>query len=155
MNLLVMSTFTMGLKYCLPDLLNLKLYFSSLTPFFWSESLRLAHPGGGVEGVVLTCISGRMHYLYILFGILHKNVFFLFTQSFIHSFTQSFISVGTHVYLCYIFSYNPIPLCLFCCSNCLSFCWFCSVAQSCLSLCDPMDCSTPGFPVLHCLLEFA
>ena len=25
----------------------------------------------------------------------------------------------------------------------------------CLTLCDPMDCSTPGFPVLHCLPEFA
>ena len=25
----------------------------------------------------------------------------------------------------------------------------CSVAQSCLTLCDPMDCSTPGFPVHH------
>ena len=24
-----------------------------------------------------------------------------------------------------------------------------SVAQSCLTLCNPMDCSTPGFPVLH------
>ena len=22
-------------------------------------------------------------------------------------------------------------------------------------LCDPMDCSTPAFPILHCLLEFA
>ena len=31
----------------------------------------------------------------------------------------------------------------------------CSVAQLCLSLCSPMDCSTPGFPVLHCLSEFA
>ena len=30
---------------------------------------------------------------------------------------------------------------------------FCSVAQSCLTLCDPMDCSMPGFPVLHHLLE--
>ena len=26
---------------------------------------------------------------------------------------------------------------------------FSSVAQSCLTLCDPMDCSTPGFPVSH------
>ena len=35
-------------------------------------------------------------------------------------------------------------------------CCCCSVAQSCLTLCDPMDCSTPGFPVLHYyLLEFA
>ena len=31
----------------------------------------------------------------------------------------------------------------------------CSIAQSCLILCDPTDCSTPGFPVLHYLPEFA
>ena len=30
----------------------------------------------------------------------------------------------------------------------------CSVTQLCPTLCDPMDCSTPGFPVLHCLPEF-
>ena len=28
-----------------------------------------------------------------------------------------------------------------------------SVTQSCLTLCDPMDCSTPGFPVHHQLPE--
>ena len=32
---------------------------------------------------------------------------------------------------------------------------FRSVAQSCLTLCDPMDCSTPGFPVHHQHLEFS
>ena len=32
---------------------------------------------------------------------------------------------------------------------------FSSVAQSGPTLCDPMDCSTIGFPVLHYLLEFA
>ena len=31
----------------------------------------------------------------------------------------------------------------------------CSVNKSYLTLCDPMDCSTPGSPVLHHLLEFA
>ena len=30
----------------------------------------------------------------------------------------------------------------------------CSITQLSLTLCNPMDCSTPGFPVLHCLLEF-
>ena len=30
---------------------------------------------------------------------------------------------------------------------------FISVTQSCLTLCDPMDCSTPGFPVQHQLSE--
>ena len=32
---------------------------------------------------------------------------------------------------------------------------FSSVAQSCPNPCDPMDCSTPGFPVHHQLLELA
>ena len=31
----------------------------------------------------------------------------------------------------------------------------CSVTKSCLTLCDPMDCSTPGSTVLHYLLKFA
>ena len=35
-----------------------------------------------------------------------------------------------------------------------SLCGWYLVAQSCLTLCDPMDCSTPGFPVLHYLPEF-
>ena len=34
-------------------------------------------------------------------------------------------------------------------------CCYCSVAKSCLTLCNPMDCSTPGFPVLHYLPEFS
>ena len=32
---------------------------------------------------------------------------------------------------------------------------WCSVTQLCLTLCDPMDCSTPSFPVLHHLQELA
>ena len=31
---------------------------------------------------------------------------------------------------------------------------FSSVAQSCPTLCDPMNCSTPGLPVHHQLPEF-
>ena len=31
----------------------------------------------------------------------------------------------------------------------------CSVAQSCPTLCNPMDCNMPGFPVLHHLPELA
>ena len=31
----------------------------------------------------------------------------------------------------------------------------CSVAQLCLPICNPMDCSTPGFHVCHHLLELA
>ena len=35
----------------------------------------------------------------------------------------------------------------------LSWIQFSSVTQSCPSLCDPMDCSIPGFPVHHQLPE--
>ena len=30
-----------------------------------------------------------------------------------------------------------------------------SITKQCLALCNPMDCSTPGFPVLHYYLEFS
>ena len=35
-----------------------------------------------------------------------------------------------------------------------SRCYCCSVAQSCPTLCNPMNYSTPGLPVHHQLLEF-
>ena len=45
--------------------------------------------------------------------------------------------------------------CLFCLiSFLISSIQFSSVAQSCPTLCNPMDCSLPGFPVHHQLPEF-
>ena len=41
---------------------------------------------------------------------------------------------------CTILKSGPMPQKLICC---------CSVAQSCPILWDPMDCSTPGFPIHH------
>ena len=38
------------------------------------------------------------------------------------------------------------------CGDC---CCFCSVAKSCPTLCNPMDCSTPGFSDLHYLPVFS
>ena len=38
--------------------------------------------------------------------------------------------------------------------ECVLFCC-CSVTQLLPILCDPMGCSTPGFPVFPCLLKFA
>ena len=42
--------------------------------------------------------------------------------------------------------YSQSPACSRCCR---------SVARSCLTLCNPMDCSTPDSSLLHCLPEFA
>ena len=49
--------------------------------------------------------------------------------------------------LCWFLLYSKvIQLCIYICY---------SVAKLYLTLCNPMDCSTPGSPVLHYLLEFA
>ena len=40
-------------------------------------------------------------------------------------------------------------------NQCFISFYCCSVAQLCLTLCKPTDCSTSGFLVLHYLLEFA
>ena len=39
-------------------------------------------------------------------------------------------------------------------ARCFMSVQFSSVAQLCQTLCEPMDCSTPGLPVHHQLLEF-
>ena len=54
-------------------------------------------------------------------------------------------------------AFSLLPLCITNASLCLSCCCYCycSVAKSCVTLCDSMDCSTPGSPVLLYLPEFA
>ena len=49
---------------------------------------------------------------------------------------------SVNIHLCFLFFPREDKLCC------------CSVAKSCLMLCDPMNYSTPGFSVLHYLPEF-
>ena len=62
---------------------------------------------------------------------------FLFAIFYCICYRPSFLTYG-HL------RYSPTSL--ICC---------CSVIKSCLNLLHPLNCSTPGFPVLHCLLKFA
>ena len=85
--------------------------------------------------------------LFILLG------FYLVPSSGIYSSAVSF-SLHFCVYsMCYagckavVLASGVCPLMGCCCC--------CSVTQSCPTFCDPMDCSTPDFPVLHCLPDFA
>ena len=48
---------------------------------------------------------------------------------------------------------NILPHLFFSLFLSLSFSQFSSVIQLCPTLCDPMDCSTPSFPIHHQLLE--
>ena len=44
---------------------------------------------------------------------------------------------------------------IICCLHWCLLCHYWFISQSCLTLCDPMDCSTPGFPVFHHFPELA
>ena len=80
----------------------------------------------------------------------------------VHSGTliKSFLSPDCHRtsgWLLEIFSefgsVNHLQKAPYCCWDASEPCC-CWVAKSCPTLCDPMDCSTPGFPVLHYILFF-
>ena len=71
---------------------------------------------------------------------------------------KSFSSQGNAIlyYLWLLLFFLPFLVYLLqCLSSLSSTIQFSSVAQLCLTPCNPMDCSTPGFPVLHYLPEFA
>ena len=63
-------------------------------------------------------------------------------QSLLEHFCQLWRKSGAIRYLPHLPPYQPPTI------------QFNSVVQSCLTLCDPMDCSTPGLPVHHQLPEF-
>ena len=68
----------------------------------------------------------------------------IITESLLHLTNLSlFLPLPSHWKSSFCFLFLPVQLCC------------CSVAKSCPTLCNPMDCSTPGFPVLHYVLEFA
>ena len=65
-----------------------------------------------------------------------------------HMVVLSFIFRGTSV----LFSIVAVPIYI---PTNWAGGWWGSVTKLCPTLCDSMDCSTPGFPVLHYLLEFS
>ena len=69
---------------------------------------------------------------------------------------MSLYSLKELLYQIFICKYFFFPcLCLDCYLNDI-FWWICCwITQSCLTLCNPMDCSMPGFPVLQHLPELA
>ena len=61
---------------------------------------------------------------------------------YIHVYIYIYLSVHRHVDIEKVYRYNILIV------------QFSSVAQLYPTLCDPMNCSTPGLPVHHHLLEF-
>jgi len=64
----------------------------------------------------------------------------------IHNGTVFLISLTSHIIFLSLFQMRKLK------TDAIKFS---SVTQSCLTLCDPRDCSMPGFPVYHQLPELA
>ena len=105
------------------------------------------------------------------YQILPQNILFLLsvnfylrTSFFLYDFTSEppfFCQILTQNYLPSLRFYLRTPIFIF--SNVIvrpnflnySLPCCCSVTQSCMTFCDSMDYSTPGFPILHYFLELA
>ena len=112
-----------------------------------------ANPAGFGPGPTIWTGSGQ--YILLLFVL---NSEFLCTDrlpQFVSSLKSRGDCVSSQGPLCspkwWVFSlqFQSFSLYLWCIVTC------CLVTRSCLTLCDPTDCSTPGFPVLHHLPELA
>ena len=123
-----------GLPFLTPgDLLNPGIETTSLvSPALQVDSLPLCHLGSPWLFLNPTKYFPLLRHLLFLRSSLTVQVIFLLLLSFRY---------------CVLFS-RPI-------SKGQYIAQFSSVAQSCLTLCVPMDCSMPGFPVNHQLLELA
>ena len=83
----------------------------------------------------------HIHFILLKYSWFKMCWFLIYTKVILSlSYTQ------THI----LFHYDLLKDIGYPCATCC-----CSVAQLCLTLCDPMDCITPGFPALHHLLELA
>ena len=106
------------------------------------------------------CVLGAVLFLFILFGVpwILRFLVYAFPQildSFIHYFLNFFPTPPPHLPLPYdSLDSLQYATCIYMLTMYSSSVQFSSVAQSCLTLCDPMNCSTPGLPVHHQLQEF-
>ena len=93
----------------------------------------------------MTCEVRATFYVYIYIYIYiytHTHIYGIWKCQNIIACKQLYLKYLSNVWL----SPNSLTVYFYC---------RCSVAQSCPTFCDPTDCSTPGFPVLSYLPEFA
>ena len=108
------------------------------SPALQEDSLPSEPPGKPINGIVFP-ISFSDSSLLVYRKIANFYIFTLYPATL----PNSFISSNNFLLL------ETLGFSSVICCHC------CSVSQSRTTLCNPMDCSMPGFPVLHCLLEVA
>ena len=152
-------------------MLCILLQFISYSPFPKNPSISLGFP----FFFLFFFLSLMLHFPFILQSVFNFPVFYFYSYFPFVSLLSYFLSIVScsvswclpscailhgllislsslfhplTIYLCLLLKNKPLPPSGF-------FCCCCPVAQSGLTLCDSMDCVTPGLSVLHHLLEFA
>ena len=93
-------------------------------------------------------LSNSLGYIFKIYYILGSN-YSLGNSTIYELYIPRFLVTISNKNMEYNESKNKIIECL----N-IMICCCCSVTHSCPTLCNPVDCSTPGFPVIHYLLQF-
>ena len=127
-------------------------------PKYWSFHLSISpsneHPGlvsSRMDWFDLLAVQGTLksllQYHSSKASILRRSAFFIVQLSHPYMTTGKTIALTRRTFVGKVMSllFNMNLLIYFCCS----------VIQSCLTLCYPMNCSTPGIPVRHHLPELA
>ena len=115
------------------------------------------HPklGFHVSAKFYTCTyMGTCAHIHVSLNRLGKSSPFVlwFIKNFFHCFIL-LLFMDVNNYFIFKFTFNQRIIAL---QYCVGFCHqFSSITQPCLTLCNPMDCSTLGFPVHHQLPELA
>ena len=118
-------------------------------------------PGFGFLGIFLYLYRYVYICLYIFIYVYIKMYFCVYINNFI---LMQSCSMDSHVLWVYwLHSKNSFHLgmsrSMFMCTSICTYTHMhsykyicCSVAKSCLTFCDPMNSSTPGFLILYCIL---
>ena len=113
-----------------------KIWKTQQWPQDWKRSIFISIPKKGICWIIEKARG------------FHKNIYFCFID-----YSKAFDCMD-HNILWKILKEIGIPDHLICLLRNLYAGQIRSVAQSCPTLCDPMNCSTPGLPVHHQLPEF-
>ena len=139
--------------------------FSLKPPYHAGEHIKLSRVPCTIQQVFVACPfymvmytllyvkSNLIFYFCIIENKNYKTRYFCFGSIPVHLYTifhdlYFILHLEPYLYLCQFPSPGSIFFFL------INSVQFSSVALSCVTLCDPMNCSTPGLPVHHQLPEF-
>ena len=147
--------------------------FNTLHIFFWNEKaliFELRIIISQCTSLINTLTNEHFLSLFLKYVLSTLNISELFLGHILNWYLTPKYGIGTLFLIIYVlfltvwglFGFGDLPTCIkmiitiarsWLCTRFSPVYQFSSVSQLCLTLCDPIDCSMPGFPALHQLTE--